>query len=93
VSHFDTESQNLWILAIAYSNGQPLTYVFHRLAMNRKDLPKTHDHDSSSFSTEIYLMSVGGATGRKFRMKQESQLVEKILRALPSIDVSSFKRD
>ena len=60
--------------------------------MNRKDLPKTHGHDSSSFSTEIYLMSVGGATGRRFRMKQESQLVEKILRALPSIDVSSFKR-
>jgi thiamine-monophosphate kinase len=60
--------------------------------MNRKDLLKIHDHDSSSFFTEIYLMSVGGATGRRFRMKQESQLVEKILRALPSIDVSSFKR-
>jgi thiamine-monophosphate kinase len=60
--------------------------------MNRKDLSKIHDHNSSSFSTEIYLMSVGGATGRRFRMKQESQLVEKILRALPSIDVSSFKR-
>jgi len=36
-------------------------------------------------------MSVHGATGRRFRMKQERQLIEKILRALPSIDVSTSR--
>lgn len=59
--------------------------------MNRKDLLKTHGRDSSSFSTKIYLMSVLGATGRRFRMKQERQLVEKILRALRSRKVSAFR--
>ena len=36
-------------------------------------------------------MSVYGATGLRFRMKQERQLVEKILRALPSPTHSSFQ--
>jgi thiamine-monophosphate kinase len=35
-------------------------------------------------------MSVYGATGRRFRMKQERQLVDRILRALPSPTHSSF---
>jgi thiamine-monophosphate kinase len=36
-------------------------------------------------------MSVYGATGRRFRMKRERQLVEKILRTLPSSTHSSFE--
>ena len=36
-------------------------------------------------------MSLYGATGRKFRMKQERQLVEKILHALPSPTDRSFE--
>jgi thiamine-monophosphate kinase len=60
--------------------------------MNRKDLLRSTSAIPLSSYQKSTVMSVRGATGRRFRMKQESQLVEKILRALPSIDVSSFKR-
>src|ERR1700721_3170072 len=64
---------------------------FPQVSHQSKRLTKIHDRDSSSFSTKIYLMSVLGATGRRFRMKQERQLVEKILRALRSRKVSAFR--
>src|ERR1700723_3162684 len=40
---------------------------------------------------KLTVMSVYDATGLRFRMKQERQLVEKILRALPSPTRSSFQ--
>src|SRR3984957_7743953 len=64
---------------------------FPQVSHQSKRLTKIHDRDSSSFSTKIYLMSVLGATGLRFRMKQERQLVEKILRALRSRKVSAFR--
>jgi thiamine-monophosphate kinase len=52
--------------------------------MNPKDLLAIATPNQFPSRRKLTVISVCGATGRRFRMKQESQLVEKILRALSS---------
>jgi thiamine-monophosphate kinase len=60
--------------------------------MNPKDLLFPAAMIELPYRRKFTVMSVCCATGRRFRMKQERQLVEKILRALPSFTASSFPR-
>jgi thiamine-monophosphate kinase len=59
--------------------------------MNPKDLFMIATTIQLPYTRKLTVISVCGATVRRFSMKQESQLVEKILRALPSSTNSTFR--